>query len=346
MIFVGDISLPFENCISYTEVPDKFHHKNWFGNLEGGILDGCPQDKPEVFNNKKAIQKLLGDINFIGFAIGNNHITDSCPLQDTIEFLNANNIQYCGAGLDFKDANRTVDFIEGNSKVKIVNFGWEVIQCDVVTKDKPGVNPLNKKNVLNTIKNLVENFPDNKIIPFMHWSYELEAEPQPFERELAKAMIDLGAAGVIGCHPHRIGGIEFHNNKPIIYSLGNWLFMQNFYHNKKLKFPAFCSSELAFEWDFDSESFKLHFFEFDSKNSTLHFDRSQEITPEVIDLLTPFSGLTNDEYKIWYKKNHFHKGKGLPIYYWDDSYLKQKMKNSINKLRDNLLKIYIKYRKS
>lgn len=57
----------------------------------------------------------------------------------------------------------------------------------------------------------------------MHWSYELEAEPQPFERELAQKLIDMGVFCVMGCHPHRVGGIEFHKGSPIVYSLGNWL---------------------------------------------------------------------------------------------------------------------------
>src|SRR5690606_14631912 len=134
-------------------------------------------------------------------------------------------------------------------KVIIVNFGWEVIQCEITTGNKIGVNPLKKNHVLNTIKCLIDKYPDAKIIPFMHWSYELEAQPQPFERELARKMIDLGVYAVIGCHSHCIGEIETYKNKPIIYSLGNWMFKQNHYFRKKLKFPDFCNFQLAFEID-------------------------------------------------------------------------------------------------
>ena len=54
---------------------------------------------------------------------------------------------------------------------------------------------------------------------------------------------------------------------------------------------------------------------------------------------TSFKDLSNDDYIEWYKRNHYHKNKGLPIYYWHDSYLKTNIKNKINKLRDALIRI-------
>ncbi len=37
-------------------------------------------------------------------------------------------------------------------------------------------------------------------------------------------MIDAGADGVIGSHPHVLQGFEYYKDKPISYSLGNFLF--------------------------------------------------------------------------------------------------------------------------
>jgi poly-gamma-glutamate synthesis protein (capsule biosynthesis protein) len=37
-------------------------------------------------------------------------------------------------------------------------------------------------------------------------------------------MIDSGADGVIGSHPHVLQGFEYYKGKPIAYSLGNFLF--------------------------------------------------------------------------------------------------------------------------
>lgn len=60
--------------------------------------------------------------------------------------------------------------------------------------------------------------------------------------------------------------------------------------------------------------------------------------------LTPFRDLSADEYKKWYKQNHFHKNKGLPIYYFEDSDLVMSIKNGINKMRDWLISIIVKIR--
>src|SRR5690606_38545614 len=158
--------------------------------------------------------------------------------------------KFTGIGRNLEEANGEMVFEDNNQQVILVNFGWEVIQCEVTYGNTMRVNPLERNHVLRTVKSLVSKYPEGNVVCFMHWSYELEGEPQPFERELARKVIDLGAAGVIGAHPHQVGGFEMYNGKPIVYSLGNWMFLQNHYFNGKLRFPDFCNLQLAFEWDF------------------------------------------------------------------------------------------------
>jgi poly-gamma-glutamate capsule biosynthesis protein CapA/YwtB (metallophosphatase superfamily) len=62
------------------------------------------------------------------------------------------------------------------------------------------------------------------VIPYMHWGWEEEAQPSPRLREFARRMIDAGADMVVGGHPHVTQGAETYKGKPIIYSLGNFLF--------------------------------------------------------------------------------------------------------------------------
>ncbi|MFC3999306.1 CapA family protein [Nocardiopsis sediminis] len=52
-------------------------------------------------------------------------------------------------------------------------------------------------------------------------------EPPPFLHRLAHAAIDEGADAVLGHGPHRLRGIEVYRDRPIFYSLGNFIFMQN-----------------------------------------------------------------------------------------------------------------------
>ena len=43
-------------------------------------------------------------------------------------------------------------------------------------------------------------------------------------RSLAKELIDAGADLIIGSHPHVLQGIEYIDEVPVAYSLGNFLF--------------------------------------------------------------------------------------------------------------------------
>jgi hypothetical protein len=280
----------------------------------------------------------------VGFALANNHILDVGNFKQTIQFLKEANIPYCGLGNDIEYASKPMVLYEGNSQIVMLNFGWEVIQCEVSGAKSPGVNPLIKEHVIRTVQKAIANFPEAKVIPYMHWSYELEAEPQPFERELAKHLIDIGVAGIIGSHPHRIGGFELYKGKPIVYSLGNWMFKQNYYNNGEIHFPDFCNEELAFEWDFSTLEFKFHFFEYNPKNSILSYLRTERKDSRSMEKHTPFRGLSNKDYIKWYKLNHYHKGKGLPVYYWNDREINVTIKNRLNKFRDYFIYVYKRLR--
>jgi len=62
------------------------------------------------------------------------------------------------------------------------------------------------------------------VIPFMHWGWEREPEPTERQRQLARLMIDAGADAVVGGHPHVTQGADTYRGKPIIWSLGNFVF--------------------------------------------------------------------------------------------------------------------------
>jgi poly-gamma-glutamate synthesis protein (capsule biosynthesis protein) len=59
-------------------------------------------------------------------------------------------------------------------------------------------------------------------------SHEMKGEekeqPADFLQTFARTCIDEGAHAVIGHGPHIIRGIEIYNNRPIFYSLGNFIF--------------------------------------------------------------------------------------------------------------------------
>ncbi len=61
-----------------------------------------------------------------------------------------------------------------------------------------------------------------------HWGVEYERFPSESQARTAREWIDLGADAVIGSHPHVVQIIEEYKGKIIFYSLGNFIFDQNF----------------------------------------------------------------------------------------------------------------------
>ena len=66
------------------------------------------------------------------------------------------------------------------------------------------------------------------VIVMPHWGEEYVTAPQDHQREMATAMITAGADLIVGAHPHVVQGIEVVDNVPVIYSLGNFIFDQEF----------------------------------------------------------------------------------------------------------------------
>lgn len=67
------------------------------------------------------------------------------------------------------------------------------------------------------------------LVATMHAGEEYQATTTTaLQRQAAHAFIDAGADAVIGTHPHVIEPMELYEGKPIFYSLGNFMFDQNF----------------------------------------------------------------------------------------------------------------------
>ncbi len=88
------------------------------------------------------------------------------------------------------------------------------------------------KSTYNTIMNDLKfpakkNDNENWLIS-IHWGDEYLNTPSFEQRELAKKIIEKGFDVIIGHHAHTINPIEFYKDKLIMYSLGNFLFDQDF----------------------------------------------------------------------------------------------------------------------
>ena len=151
----------------------------------------------------------------------------------------------------------------------------------------------------------------------------------------------MGVDLIVGAHPHRIQGFEIYNGKPIIYSLGNFLFAQNVYRNGRLRFPEFCNLEMAFEYK-NSGDHLCHFFKYNRKKQSLFFWKTENLlSSEILKNLSDFSSVPLREYNKWFKKNRYHK-KLIPVYTSSDSKISIFFKDSFNFFRTYAINTLIK----
>lgn len=67
-----------------------------------------------------------------------------------------------------------------------------------------------------------------RIMVFPHWGDEYEPTANAQQIASAHEFIDAGADLIIGAHPHVVQNVEEYKGKAIFYSLGNFMFDQNF----------------------------------------------------------------------------------------------------------------------
>lgn len=166
------------------------------------------------------IADVLKPFDIVGLA--NNHILDfnTLGLKDTIDALKTNNINYVGAGTDEKDINNFV--IKEVNGLKIAIIAIAEREFNYLDDSDIGCGIVEPINNYRQIKRAQEKA--DIVIVTIHGGCEYFSYPRPGLRNLCKFYIELGVEAVICHHPHVPGGKELYKGKPIIYSLGNFIF--------------------------------------------------------------------------------------------------------------------------
>lgn len=344
MLYTGDIAQPYIGASSYV-IPDELQTRTWLGNLEGSLIDGrCKkEDVRGVYNDVEVIEGLCKEVPFVAFNIANNHLLDAAGVKTTFDNAKRLGIPVVGAGQNLQEAQKSIVITDSDgASYRILAFGWENIQCEPAIENKQGVNPYTRENVIKCVQQALKEI--EPVICFMHWNYELEKYPQPYDRQLAMDLIDMGVAAVIGCHAHRTQPIELYKGRPIVYGLGNFLFCQGHYFGGKLCFPKICEKEYAFE--ITKEKYILHYFNYDQQENKLAYVKSAEISEDKeFEGKAEFSGFTAKEYEKFFRENRVQK-KLLPIFHAKETALSYWAKSEWIKWRgwmlDTAMKLNLK----
>ncbi len=188
---------------------------------------GTPaQDKQYTFRIHPSFVSILKELGVDAVSLANNHALDYGreALSDTFETLDEAGIPYAGAG-DTRDRAAQPVYLECQGKTigllaasrVIPEISWNV------ENQQPGMLcTYDSAAVTAAIEQARSNC--DFLAVYVHWGVEQQDHPEEYQRVLAQAYIDAGADLVVGSHPHVPQGMEYYQGKPIVYSLGNFIF--------------------------------------------------------------------------------------------------------------------------
>jgi len=240
LIFVGDIMLsrfvgdkiktennwswPFLKIADYLKQADLT-----VGNLESPISNrGIKVGSIYSF---RADPGVVAGLNLAGFdilSVANNHIGDytRTAMEDTLNILKANNINYIGGGFNENEAHSAV--VKEIKGLKIAFLAYTALGAKYTEaqSENSGIAWLNQERMVGDVKAAKEN--SDFVVVFVHFGEEYQKKANAFQKNIAHIAIDSGASLVIGHHPHVVQEIEQYKNGYIAYSLGNFVFDQLF----------------------------------------------------------------------------------------------------------------------
>jgi poly-gamma-glutamate synthesis protein (capsule biosynthesis protein) len=234
VVFVGDLMLadlpgkrikqghnpfqPFASVLNKSDIR--------IGNLECVISNiGTAEDKPFTFRAHPRVLKLLKK-HFDAVSLANNHTGDfgHAAFSQMLDHLNQAKMPFFGGGRDLQQAHQPLLLQRKGITIALLGYNEFFPRSFEADVDRAGSAWSDDEQVVADIKAAREVHHADVVIPFMHWGVEDEPYATTRQQSLAKRMIDAGADAVVGSHPHVTQNIELYKGRPIVYSLGNFVF--------------------------------------------------------------------------------------------------------------------------
>jgi poly-gamma-glutamate synthesis protein (capsule biosynthesis protein) len=220
-------SSPFEGVSNVTSNVDLL-----LINFENPATSSENALKPDIpFKSNPSFTVLARANNNTVAALANNHVCDYGiqGMRDTFNALEKANITHLGAGNNENEAHKGVTQEINGRNITILNYmdsnnfaeySYEVLPY--ANGSSPGYSAYNSQDAKNQISKANES--GNFVMVFMHYGNEYSTSPNEDQIKISHELIDYGADVVVGAHPHVAQGIEMYKDKPIFYSLGDFIF--------------------------------------------------------------------------------------------------------------------------
>lgn len=240
LLFAGDIMLsrsvgdsmnakrdwlwPFSRIASVTASADLA-----FANLETTIsTHGAKNGCGFCFRaDPKAVTGLVS-AGFDVLSVANNHIWDfgSQAFADTLGYLAVSDISAVGGGRNEVEARTPVVRTVRMTRIAYLAYTDLLPASAGALASRSGANIWDEQRMKEDVAR-ARTMADVVVVSF-HTGTEYEPLHNAVQEHIYHAIIDAGADLVVGTHPHVVQDIEQYKGKWIAYSLGNFVFDQNF----------------------------------------------------------------------------------------------------------------------
>lgn len=202
-----------------------------FANLEGPVSDrGYNVGSIYSFRFDPAVMGVLKDAGLDVLSMANNHIGDWTrdALEDTLHHGKRAGLQMVGGGMTYEEAIQPKIITTNGIKVGYLAFSDFGPDSIIAKKDiaQAGVLSASDPDMAKIISDASAQV-DILVVSF-HFGEEYQTLSNNRQKRLARAAVDAGADIVAGHHPHVAEETEVYKDKIIAYSLGNFIFDQNF----------------------------------------------------------------------------------------------------------------------
>src|SRR5881628_1564278 len=205
-----------------------------FGNLESPIAadTGAVDDSGEVFTAPPLAALALALAGFDIVSTANNHAWDGGEgtLQETMRQLTRAGVLFVGSAFGRDMAEQAVI---------VRRHGWRVAFFAVTRAWNPAPYAFYQHAgaawvawgdpswIYPAIRALKASGRADLVVVSVHGGREFVAAPPSYHTDLLYGLVDAGADVVLAHHPHVLQPVLWYQGKPIVQSLGNFVFAQD-----------------------------------------------------------------------------------------------------------------------
>jgi poly-gamma-glutamate synthesis protein (capsule biosynthesis protein) len=188
---------------------------------------GSRLDKYYTFRADPSRMSILKQMSVDIVSLANNHVYDYGydAFVDTISLLDEAGIRHVGAGMNQSEAEKVEYFEIKGIRIGIVSASRaeKYVITPQATADTPGVFWMYDDTRLKEVAAEAAAQCDY-LIAYLHWGTEDSKYFEQYQHDIAQELVNVGVDAIIGGHPHIVQGMEYIDDVPVLYSLGDFWF--------------------------------------------------------------------------------------------------------------------------